>query len=106
MANKTNTAPKGYKNCRRCAGSGAFMNDGRVCYGCAGYGVNLIITSAIKIADKRKHIAEVEGQIARHTARLAELPTDAPRWKREPVENWLAKDSANLVKLTAELAAL
>jgi ribosomal protein L37E len=91
--------------CRRCKGTG-WWQLGRKCFGCGGLGRSERVTKATKLRDKRAQVAEVAELVERHTARLAELGPDAPRWKRMAPEDWLVRDTAHLAKLQAELAAL
>lgn len=95
-----------YKTCSRCKGTGWWQLF-RKCFKCGGCGHAEVSTVATQIRDKRKHIAEVRAALETNRACLAEkLAAGRPRWTWMSIEDWIARDQENLLKLEGDLAAL
>lgn len=88
------------KTCTRCKGTG-WWSLGRRCFKCGGEGHAERLTNAVRIRDKRAHIDEVRGIVAADVERLATV-----RFGRKQLESAIAKRTAQLAQLEAELAAL
>jgi hypothetical protein len=89
-----------HRTCGRCRGTG-WWQLGRRCFGCGGVGRHEVVTLAVRIRDKRAHVEEVRGIIAADIAALA-----TARFGRGQREREIAKRTAQLAALEAELAAL
>jgi hypothetical protein len=93
-------AGSGWRTCRRCRGTG-WWQLGRKCFACGGVGRAEISTTATKLRDKKKHVAEVREIIAREKALL---PTT--RFGRKSREREIARREEQLLILEAEVAVL
>jgi hypothetical protein len=91
---------KAFKTCSRCKGTG-WWQLARKCFKCGGRGHAEVVTLATKIRDKRAHIEEVRAMIAIDTAGMTEA-----RLGRKSRAERIAKDTAQLAVLEAELVAL
>lgn len=91
--------------CTWCNGTG-WWQFGRRCFKCGGVGRAERITKETRLRDKRAHVSEVEGIIAENEVTLAQLGEGAANWKTCGVRGEIARRSAQLVQLRAELAAM